>query len=57
MDIEDPDYRRTMAKIERLAADVGPRRPTVLRTTREALKRQRAVLDLIAAHAHETAGH
>jgi hypothetical protein len=29
MNIGDHDFERAMAAIERLAADVGPRRPTV----------------------------
>jgi hypothetical protein len=51
MNIGDHDYERAMAAIERLVADVGPRRPTITKRT-GATRRQRAILDVIAAYSH-----
>jgi hypothetical protein len=52
MNIGDKDYERTMAAIERLVADVGPRRPTITKRT-GATRRQKAILDVIAADSHD----
>ena len=52
MNIGDHDYERAMAAIERLVADVGPRRPTIARGGRTT-RRQRAILELVASYAHE----
>jgi hypothetical protein len=48
MNIGDHDFERAMEAIERLVAEVGPRRPTITRATR----RQRAFLELIATYSH-----
>jgi hypothetical protein len=52
MNIGDHDYERAMAAIERLVADVGPRRPTITKRT-GATRRQRAILEVITAASHD----
>ncbi len=52
MNIGDQDYERAMAAIERLVADVGPRKPTITKRT-GATRRQKAILDVIAAYSHD----
>jgi hypothetical protein len=52
MKIGDQDYERAMAAIERLVADVGPRKPTITKRT-DATRRQKAILDVIAAYSHD----
>jgi hypothetical protein len=52
MNIGDQDYERAMVAIERLVAEVGPRRPTITKRT-AATRRQRAILDVIAASSHD----
>jgi hypothetical protein len=52
MNIGDHDYERAMVAIERLVAEVGPRRPTITKRT-GATRRQRAILDVIAAPSHD----
>jgi hypothetical protein len=52
MNIGDQDYERAMAAIERLVADVGPRKPTNTKRT-GATRRQKAILDVIAAYSHD----
>jgi hypothetical protein len=51
MNIGDRDFERAMSAIERLVADVGPRRPTIAKGGR-ATRRQRAILELIASYSH-----
>ena len=52
MDIGDPDYERTIARIEALVDEVGPRRPTIAGRRAAALRR-RAIVEAIASYAHE----
>jgi hypothetical protein len=52
MNIGDHDFERAMSAIERLVADVGPRRPTITKRAR-ATRRQRAILDVIAFYSHD----
>jgi len=52
MNIGDHDYERAMEAVERLVAEVGPRRPTITKA-RWASKRQRAILELIATSSHD----
>jgi hypothetical protein len=51
MNVGDHDLERAMAAIERLVADVGPRRPTITKRA-SATRRQGAILDVIAAASH-----
>lgn len=52
MNIGDHDFERAMAAIERLVADVGPRRPTITKRAR-ATRRHRAILDVIASYSRD----
>jgi hypothetical protein len=52
MNIGDHDYEQAIAEIQRLVADVGPRRPTLRK--RALTARQRAILEVIASYSHES---
>jgi len=52
MNIGDHDYEQAIAEIQRLVADVGPRRPTLRKGALTA--RQRAILEVIASYSHES---
>ena len=51
MNIGDHDYQRAMAEIERLVAEVGPRRPSSRK--RALTVRQRRILEVIATYSHK----
>ena len=54
MNIGDHDYERAMADIERLVAEVGPRRSTSRK--RALTVRQRRILEVIAIYSHNKTG-